>query len=176
MSTMLLEQKKYFCIPNFKHPRSWEKNKIYYNENCFSSLEPHQTLLLSSWRDKWSSVIMWDPFVWISRAMRSPCVQTSRETKSSTIRVFRVFGFFPVSFLRVAVLQWVAGAPDITNLPWTTRNTPTVEQTPMTSVLTNYSRSQNCPGERRKCLCSSFQVLFELLEDSNMEESWRGDN
>ena len=162
MTNMLLEQKKYFCIPNFKHPRSWEKNKIYYNENCFSSLEPHQTLLLSSWRDKWSSVIMWDPFVWISREMRSPCVQTSRETG--------FFGYM-IGIIRVAVLQWLAGAPDITNLPWTTRNTPTVEQTPMTLVLTNYSRSQNCLGERRKCLCSSFQVLFELLE-----ASWRREN
>ena len=25
MATMLLEQKKYFCIPNFKHQRSWAK-------------------------------------------------------------------------------------------------------------------------------------------------------
>ena len=173
---MLLEQKRYFCIPNFKHPRSWEKNKIYYNENCFSSLEPHQTLLLSSWRDKWSSVRMWDPFVWISREMRSPCVQTSRET--NTLDLFRVeadpiLGFQSVYLKQfwVAVLQWVAGAPDITNLPWTTRNTPTVEQTPMTLVLTNYSRSQNCLGERRKCLCSSFQVLFELVEESRRGEN-----
>ena len=142
MSTMLLEQKKYFCIPNFKHPRSWEKNKIYYNENCFSSLEPHQTLLLSSWRDKWSSVRMWDPFVWISRAMRSPCVQTSRETERPYTATWAV----QKSMCWGAVLQWLAGATDTTNLPWTTRNTPTVEQTWMTLVPTNCSRTQNCLG------------------------------
>ena len=44
--------KKIFLHPKLQTSKVLSQIKIYCNENCFSSLEPHQTLLLSSWRDK----------------------------------------------------------------------------------------------------------------------------